>query len=108
VSSAPRIAVRTAGRLHGELGAGVRVGIVRMRGQALPGTQFAGATQVRPWLGPAVDLAVGFEITRRMLLRAGAELGVVATGATARDLGEPVATISGVWASLGVAAVIEL
>jgi hypothetical protein len=41
-------------------------------------------------------------------LRAGVELGVVATGATARDLGEPVAAIGGAWSSLAVGAVLEL
>jgi hypothetical protein len=108
VSSAPRIAVHSAGRLHGELGAGARIGVVRMRGDALPGSQLAGGTQVRPWLGPAVDLAVGLEVTPRASLRAGIELGVVVTGATARDLGKPVAAIAGAWTSLGLAAVIEL
>jgi hypothetical protein len=108
VSSSPRIAVRSAGRLHGELGVGARIGVVRMRGDALPGSQLAGGTQVRPWLGPAVDLAVGLEVTPRASLRAGIELGVVATGATARDLGKPVAAIAGAWTSLGLAAVIEL
>jgi hypothetical protein len=108
VSSAPRIAVRTAGRLHGELGIGARIGVVRMRGEALPGSQFTGASQLRPWLGPVVDIALGFEVTPRASLRAGLELGVVATGATARDLGEPVAAITGAWTSLGLAAVIEL
>ncbi|HEX3478407.1 MAG TPA: hypothetical protein VHT91_25475 [Kofleriaceae bacterium] len=108
VSSAPRIAIRSAGRLHGELGVGARIGVVRMHGDALPGSQLAGTSQVRPWLGPAVDLAVGLEVTPRASLRAGLELGVVVTGVTARDLGEPVAAISGAWTSLGVAAVIEL
>ncbi len=108
VSSAPRIAVHTVGRLHGELGIGARVGVVRMHGEALPGSQLAGGSLVRPWLGPAVDLSVGLDLTSRVALRAGVELGVVATGATARDLGQPVAVISGAWTSLGLAAVIEL
>jgi hypothetical protein len=106
VSSAPRIAVHTAGRLRGEFGIGARIGVVRMRGEALPGSQVSGGTQVRPWFGPAVDLAVGLDLTPRMALRASVELGVVATGATARDLGEPVAAIAGAWTSLGVAAVL--
>ena len=108
VSSAPRITVRTAGRLHGELGVGARVGVVRMRGEALPGSQFTGETQVRLWFGPAVDIALGLDVTPRASLRAGIELGVVVTGATARDLGKPVAAIAGAWTSLGLAAVIEL
>lgn len=69
---APPIAVHTAGRLHGELG----VGVVRMRGEALSGSQLTGGSQVRPWLGPAVNLAVGLDLTPRMALRAGLELGV--------------------------------
>jgi hypothetical protein len=55
-----------------------------------------------------VDLAVGLDLTPRVSLRAGIELGVVASGATARDLGEPVAAIAGAWTSLGLATVIEL
>jgi hypothetical protein len=108
VSSAPRIVVRTAGRLRGELGVGARVGVVRMHGEALPGGPLTGGSLVRLWLGPAVDLAVGLDLTPRVSLRAGVELGVVATGATARDLGQPIAAIAGVWSSLGIAAVIEL
>jgi hypothetical protein len=108
VSSAPRIAVHTAGRLHGELGVGARVGVVRMRGEALPGSLVTGGSLVRLWLGPAVDVALGLDLTPRMSLRADVELGVVATGVTARDLGEPVAAITGAWTSLGLAAVLEL
>jgi hypothetical protein len=100
--------VHTAGRLHGELAVGARVGVVRMRGEALPGSQLTGGSQVRPWLGPAVDLAIGVELTPRMALRASVELGVVATGATARDLGEPVAVLGGAWISLGLGVAIEL
>lgn len=55
-----------------------------------------------------MDLAVDLEVTPRASLRAGIELGVVATGATGRDLGQPVAAIAGAWTSLGLAAVIEL
>lgn len=108
ISSAPRIAVHTTGRLRGELGVGARIGVVRMRGEALPGSQLAGGSQVRPWFGPAVDLALDLDLTPRMALRAGLELGVVATGATARDLGEPVAVLAGAWTSLGVGAVLAL
>jgi hypothetical protein len=99
---------RTAGRVRGELGIGARVGVVRMHGEALPGGLLTGGSLVRLWLGPAVDLAVGLDLTPRVALRAGVELGIVASGATARDLGQPVAAISGAWTSLGVAAVIEL
>jgi hypothetical protein len=108
VSSAPRIAVRIGGRLHGELGAAARIGVVRMRGEALPGSRLGGASQVRPWFGPAADIAVGIDLVPRLSLRASAELGVVAIGATARDFGVPVATLSGTWTSLGLAAAVEL
>lgn len=108
VSSAPRIAVRVGHRLHAELGAGTRFGIVRMRGEALPGSQLLGTSQVRPWLGAAADLAIGLHLTQRVSLRASAELGVVIAGATARDLGIPVATLSGTWTSLGLAVVLDL
>jgi hypothetical protein len=108
VSSAPRIAVRVGHRVHGELGAGARVGIVRMRGDALPGSQFAGTSQLRPWFGPAADLAVDIDVTPRLSLRASAELGIVGAGATARDFGAAVAALGGVWTALGVAATLEL
>jgi len=108
VSSAPRIAVRIGGRLHGELGAAARVGVVRMRGEAVPGNHLAGTSQVRPWFGPAADIAVGVDLMPRLSLRASAELGVVAIGATARDFGVPVAALTGTWTSLGVAAAVEL
>ncbi len=108
VSSAPRIAVRLGGRLHGELGAAARVGIVRMHGEVLPGSSLIGTSQVRPWLGPAADIAVGIELMPRLSLRASAELGVVITGATARDLGVPVAALTGTWTSVGLAAAVEL
>jgi hypothetical protein len=108
VSSAPRLVLRTAGRLRGELGVGARIGVVRMRGEALPGGPLTGGSLVRLWLGPAADLAVGLDVAPRVSLRAEVELGVVATGATARDLGKPVAAISGAWTSFGLAAVIEL
>jgi hypothetical protein len=107
-SSAPRIAVHVGGRVHGELGAGARVGIVRMRGEALPGSQLTGTSQVRPWLGPAADLAVGVDVTPRLSLRASAEIGVVASGAIARDFGAPAAALAGSWISLGLAAALEL
>jgi hypothetical protein len=108
VSSAPRIALRTGDRLYGELGAGARVGVVRMRGEALPGSHLAGSSLVRPWLGPAADVAVGLALTPRVSLRADLELGVVATGATARDLGAPAAAFARAWTWLGLAAVLEL
>jgi hypothetical protein len=108
VSAAPRIAYRTGGRLHGELGLGVRLGVVRMRGEALPGGPFAGASLVRLWLGPVADFAIGFELTPGLSLRAGFELGAVVAGATARDLGEPVAALGGTWTSFALAAAIAL
>jgi len=94
--------------VHGELGAGARLGIVRMRGEAPPGSRLVGGSQVRPWIGPAADLAVGIDITPRLSLRASAELGIVATGATARDFGVRVAALAGTWTSLGLAAALEL
>jgi hypothetical protein len=108
VSSAPRIVYHAGGRLHGELGLGARVGIVRMRGEALPQSQLAGEGLVRVWLGPAATVAVGAELAPGMIVSAGFELGLIGAGATARDLGEPVATLGGAWASCGLAAAIAL
>lgn len=108
VSSAPCLVARAGGALHGELGIGVRVGVVRMRGEALPGGQLVGARLVRAWFGPAATTAVGIDLSPGFEVSASLELGVVAAGATARDLGEPVATLDGVWTSFGLAAAIAL
>jgi hypothetical protein len=108
VSSAPRMVVRVGHLVHAELGAGARFGIVRMRGEALPGSEVAGTSQIRPWLGAAADVAVGLHLTERLSLRASAELGFVIAGATARDFGIPVASLAGTWTSLGLAAGLDL
>jgi hypothetical protein len=85
-----------------------RPAIVRMRGEALSGSLLVGDSVVRAWFGPAamaavgVDLSPGFEVSARL------ELGVVAAGATARDLGDLVATLDGVWTAFGLAAAIAL
>lgn len=108
LSSAPRLAYRAGGRLHAELGVGARIGIVSMRGEALPDAPLVGVRQVRVWLGPAASAAIGAELTPGVALSASFELGVVASGATARDLGEPVAALGGAWTSFGFAAAIAL
>lgn len=84
------------------------IGQTRLDDCAGPPAHLAGTTQIRPWLGPAGDVTVGVDVLPRLSLRASAELGVVAVGATARDLGVPVAVLAGTWTSLGVAAAIEL
>jgi hypothetical protein len=108
VSSAPRIVYRVGGGLHGELGIGARVGIVRMHGEALPQSRIVGESLVRGWLGPAATVAVGANLTPGVAVSARFELGIIAAGATARDLGEPVATLGGAWTSLGLAATIAM
>jgi hypothetical protein len=108
LSSAPRVVYRAGGRLHAELGVGARIGIVSMRGEALPGARLVGAHLVRPWFGPAASVAIGAQLAPGLALTAGFELGVVASGATARDLGEPVAALAGTWSSFGLAAAIAL
>jgi hypothetical protein len=52
--------------------------------------------------------ALGAELTPALSLSASLELGVVASGATARDLGDPVATVGGAWTSLGLTAALAL
>jgi len=108
ISSAPRVALHAGGRLHGELGVGARIGVVRMHGEALPGSRLVGQSVVRPWLGPMATAALGAELTPALSLSASLELGVVASGATARDLGDPVATVGGAWTSLGLTAALAL
>jgi hypothetical protein len=108
VSSAMRIAVRAGGHAHAELGLGARIGVVDMRGEALLGTPFIAHRLTRLWLGPTATAALGADLTSTIAVRALFELGVVATGTTARDRGEPVAGFDGTWTSFGVAIVIAL
>jgi hypothetical protein len=109
LSAAGRMVYRAGGRLHGELGLGGRAGLVRMRGEALPSSQLtASRPLVRAWLGPAATLAVGADLGRSMAIAASFELGIAASSTTARDLGDPVATVGGTWRSLGLAITIAL
>jgi hypothetical protein len=108
VSSGARIAVRAGGRLHGELAVGARIGVVHMRGEPRPNNPFVGERLARAWLGPTATAALGADLTSSIAVHACLELGVAATGATARDLGEPVASVGGTWTSFGLAAVIVL
>ena len=107
-SIAPRIAYRAGGRIHGELGLDLRLGVVGMQGEVLPHGPFVAGSQVRAWLGPAATAALGADLTPSVALIARFELGLVAVGATARDRGEPAAVIGGTWTSLGLAAAIGL
>lgn len=108
VSSALRIVYRAGGRIHGELGLGGRAGLIHMRGDALPGAGLVGTSFMRIWLGPAASFALGAELTPRIAVAATVELGLVASGATARDLGDPVAAVEGAWSAFGLAAAIAL
>ncbi|HEV7558536.1 MAG TPA: hypothetical protein VGO00_23865, partial [Kofleriaceae bacterium] len=110
VSSAPQLVYRIVDRdhLHAEVGAGVRVGVARMAGEALPGNVLVGKRIVRGWFGPAATVAIGIDLTPRITLDAALELGLVASGATARDLGDPVASVGGGWTSLRLAVTIPL
>jgi len=107
-STAPRIAWRVGARLHAELGAGVRLGVVRMRGEAFAPAETTASRLIRVWFGPIASAAVGFELTPRVSLRAGVELGEVVTGATARDQGRTVAVLDGAWTSFTLAATVAL
>jgi hypothetical protein len=108
VSAAPWLVVRAGGRVHAELGLGARIGVVVMRGEALPGSHLAGESFARVWLGPAASAALGIDVHPSLALSARLELGQAAAGAAARDLGEPIAAIGGTWTSFGVAAAIAL
>lgn len=108
LSVAPRAVLHAGGRLFVEAGVGARFGAVRMRGKPAPGDLFLGQTQVRPWLGPAVSAALGVELTPRVTAIAGAELGAVLSGATARDVTVPVAVLGGNWRAATIALAIGL
>jgi hypothetical protein len=79
-----------------------------MQGEALPHSQLLGERLVRAWFGPIATIALGTDLTPGIAVAAGFELGVIAAGATARDLGQPVATFGGTWTSFGLAAAIAL
>lgn len=112
LSSAPQISYELMGRpdggLHAELGVGMRVGVVRMVGESIPGAELVAGRLVRAWFGPAATAAVGFDLTPSASLDASVELGAAISGATARDLGQPVAVVGGPWTSLRLAATIAL
>lgn len=108
VSSAPRIAYHIGGRRYGEVGLGARVGIVRMHGEALPHSQQVGESLIRLWFGPVATVGVGADLTPGVTVTARFELGIIETGATARDQGEPVASFGGMWTSFGLIAAIAL
>jgi hypothetical protein len=108
LSCAPRIAYRAGGRVHAEVALGGRVGIVRMHGEALPGSQLVGARLVRLWGGPAATVALGAHLTSTLAIAASFELGITTSRATARDVGEPVAVVGGMWTSLALTAAIAL
>jgi hypothetical protein len=108
LSSAPRLLYRAGGRLHAEIGGGVRVGAIRMVGEALPGSVLVGRRFTRAWFGPEASVAIGIDLTPTVALKASVELGVVVSGVTGRDLGEPVAAIDGEWTSFAIGAAIAL
>ena len=107
-SSAPRLVYRAGGRVHGELGLGVRIGIASLHGEALRGSQLAGRRLVRAWLGPIATLAIGVDLTPKLGIIASLELGRTAAGATARELGQPVASLGGRWTSFGLGVAVTL
>lgn len=108
LSVAPRLAYRAGGRVHAELGAGVRLGVATLAGEALPNTRLVGSRATRGWLGPTASLAIGVELTPRLELAAGLELGTTVGGATVRDFGEPVAALGGHWLAVGLGAAVAL
>lgn len=107
-SIAPRLVYRVGGRVHGELGAGARLGVVRIAGEAVPRSQLVGHRLVRAWGGPTATLAIGAALSDALTVSLGAELGVVAAGATARDLGEPAVLLDGAWAAFSLGATLAL
>ena len=114
LSSAPHLIYRVERRgplgadAHAELGIGARIGVVSLRGQTLGSGELVADRVVRAWFGPAATAAIGLALTPRVALDACLELGIVASGATARDLGQPAVVVDGTWTSLGIAAVISL
>jgi len=107
-SAAPGVVYRIGDRVQGELGVAALLGLVRLRGEALPGNSLVGTSQVRLWGGPAASLAIGLQLGPAVAATARLELGIAAAGVTARDLGTPAAAIDGAWASLGLGVTIAL
>jgi hypothetical protein len=55
-----------------------------------------------------VSAELGIELTSRVTASAGAELGAVLSGATARDVTVPVAVLGGTWRAATIALAIGL
>jgi hypothetical protein len=108
VSAAPRLAYRTGAQYQLELGVGLRGGGVQLAGEAFPGSSLAGSRQTRGWLGPITTLAASIAASRTVSFDASLEIGVTVTGATARDLGQPVAVLGGVWTAFAIGVAIAL
>lgn len=108
LSAAPRAVLHVGGRLHAELGAGLRVGVVRMQGETTADTGLVGARLVRAWLGPIATAALGLDVAPRVAFGAGLEIGVAASGATGRELGREAAVLDGRWLALGLSATLTL
>jgi hypothetical protein len=110
LSSAPQVhyGLDVSDWLRASVGAGVRLGVVRMAAEAMPGALLVGKRLVRPWFGPIATVGVGFHPTPTISLEASLELGAVGAGVTARDLGQPAAAIDGAWTSFRLAATIAL
>jgi hypothetical protein len=108
ISIAPELGYRVGGTVHGDIAAGARIGVARMAGEVLPDTTFVAATITRAWFGPYAAIAGGVSIGHRASVDARLELGVVAASVTARDFGDAVASISGIWTGLRVGVSVEL
>jgi hypothetical protein len=98
----------SSGDWFGEVGAGARVGIVRLRGETLTSGPFSAGATTRVWLGPAAEVAFGVRLASSLRVSLGAEVGFAALGATARDLGDPALALASAWTSLWLAASIDL
>jgi hypothetical protein len=98
----------SSGDWFGEVGAGARVGVVRLRGQTLTAGPIAAGATTRVWLGPAATVTFGVRLASSLRVALGAEVGFAALGATARDLGDPALSLSSTWTSLWLAASIDL
>jgi hypothetical protein len=90
------------GRLGGELGAGGRVGLARLAGEAPRGATGSVQllTQTAPWAGPLVAARAQAALGQRVVLSLGGELGYVTSAVVGHVTGQSDLAVSGSWWNL--------
>lgn len=86
----------SVGWFRAEAGAAVRAGAVIWKGRA-GRPDVTGRTDTAPFMGPAIDIVLGFDVARRVRLRLHAEAGFPLATASAEGLGLRYARLDPGW-----------